>query len=243
MSEKMNCNVIRDILPSYIDGLCSEESIKCVEEHLKTCQDCKEIYEAMKSDMKVGYAGKGNISVDTEKIMKEVSSKMAADVRKKTNIYRAVIALIIVIIAILVLPLKSISADKMEISYQNYLIADYIDKESAKTAGEVMNVTYEGATILLDDEANPDEATVYLISVPDENVGDIYADELWISKHEYIAIAEVRAKYDIKSFKSYMDGDVLVVNKAKTSILSGEKAGYSGQVAIYGQKINSVEIR
>ena len=243
MSDKMSCNVIRDILPSYIDGVCSEESAKCVEEHLKTCQDCKEIYEAMKSDMKVGYAGKGNISVDTEKIMKEVSSRMAADVRKKTNIYRAIIIAIVLIVVVLFLPIRSIPADKMDVSYQNYLISDYMDKDSGITANEAMNIVNEGASILLDDDSNPDEAIVYLINLADDRVNAIYADEKWIEKHEYISVVEVKARYDIKSFAGHAEDGTFVVDKAKTSLTSGEKSGYSGQVVICGQAINDVKIK
>ena len=36
----MNCNIIKDLLPSYIDGICSEDTIKLVEEHLSHCEKC-----------------------------------------------------------------------------------------------------------------------------------------------------------------------------------------------------------
>lgn len=44
----MNCNVVRDLIPLYIDECCSEESKSVVEEHLKACDDCKKILEDMK---------------------------------------------------------------------------------------------------------------------------------------------------------------------------------------------------
>ena len=31
---KNNCDIIRDLLPLYVDGVCSQESAKLVEEHL-----------------------------------------------------------------------------------------------------------------------------------------------------------------------------------------------------------------
>ena len=33
----MKCEMIRDLLPLYIDGLTSEESNKEIDKHLKTC--------------------------------------------------------------------------------------------------------------------------------------------------------------------------------------------------------------
>lgn len=242
MSDKMSCNVIRDILPSYIDGVCSEESAKCVEEHLASCAECREIYEAMKEDMGTG-AGAGAISVDTEKIMKEVGARIAADTRRKTSVYRAIIIAIVLIVVVLFLPIRSIPADKMDVSYQNYLISDYMDKDSGITANEAMNIVNEGASILLDDDSNPDEAIVYLINLADDRVNAIYADEKWIEKHEYISVVEVKARYDIKSFAGRAEDGTFVVDKAKTSLTSGEKSGYSGQVVICGQAINDVKIK
>ncbi len=43
----MNCLVIRDLLPLYVDGCCSEESAACVSEHLECCADCRKIHAQM----------------------------------------------------------------------------------------------------------------------------------------------------------------------------------------------------
>lgn len=37
----LNCSLIKDLLPLYSDGVCSEESIAAVEEHIASCSDCK----------------------------------------------------------------------------------------------------------------------------------------------------------------------------------------------------------
>lgn len=44
----MNCNIIKDLLPSYIDEICSQESVEAVEEHLKNCVGCKRVLTNMK---------------------------------------------------------------------------------------------------------------------------------------------------------------------------------------------------
>lgn len=44
----MNCNIVKDLIPLYIDGCCSEESERVVEEHLKDCSECKKLFEEMK---------------------------------------------------------------------------------------------------------------------------------------------------------------------------------------------------
>lgn len=45
----MDCNVIMDLLPLYIDDCCSEESKALVETHLGSCRKCKQIYMDMRA--------------------------------------------------------------------------------------------------------------------------------------------------------------------------------------------------
>jgi len=40
----VSCNVIIDLIPLVKDGIASEESRILVEEHIKTCESCREIY-------------------------------------------------------------------------------------------------------------------------------------------------------------------------------------------------------
>ena len=44
----MNCNIVKDLIPLYVDGCCSEESKKIVEEHIENCVECKKLFEDMK---------------------------------------------------------------------------------------------------------------------------------------------------------------------------------------------------
>lgn len=45
----MNCEIVKDLIPLYIDGCCSKESERVIEEHIKDCDDCKNLFEDMKS--------------------------------------------------------------------------------------------------------------------------------------------------------------------------------------------------
>lgn len=53
MGQKINCDIIRDLLPTYIEKMNSESSNKLIEEHLKECSECREIYEEMKKDIHI----------------------------------------------------------------------------------------------------------------------------------------------------------------------------------------------
>ncbi|MCI8286925.1 MAG: hypothetical protein HFH89_04580, partial [Lachnospiraceae bacterium] len=49
--EKMNCDIIRDLIPSYLDKVCSEATRQCVEEHLADCDTCREIVSFYRTHM------------------------------------------------------------------------------------------------------------------------------------------------------------------------------------------------
>lgn len=46
----MNCNIIKDLLPSYVDGLCSEDTRKIVEKHMKNCEECRRVVQMMEME-------------------------------------------------------------------------------------------------------------------------------------------------------------------------------------------------
>ena len=80
----MKCEIIRDLLPSYIDGLTSDESNQVVEEHLYGCEECQELLDQMKQDIR-----------DPQEII--VNKKKIKPFKKvKKMIWKAVLATIIV---------------------------------------------------------------------------------------------------------------------------------------------------
>lgn len=50
---KINCNIIKDLLPSYIDDISSKETTQLVEEHLIECENCKKILDEMKKEIRI----------------------------------------------------------------------------------------------------------------------------------------------------------------------------------------------
>ena len=51
MNQQPNCEIIRDLLPLYIDNACSPSSRALVEEHLASCAECRNIYDKMRTSM------------------------------------------------------------------------------------------------------------------------------------------------------------------------------------------------
>lgn len=46
-ANKLPCNLIQELLPSYIDGITGDESTKMIAEHLQGCKNCSAKYEMM----------------------------------------------------------------------------------------------------------------------------------------------------------------------------------------------------
>lgn len=69
----MKCEVIKDLLPLYIDNVCSMESAELVEAHLATCGSCRSEWENMRNELKISPAAVDANNRDS-RLLKEMSS-------------------------------------------------------------------------------------------------------------------------------------------------------------------------
>lgn len=49
MENKISCAVIKDLLPTYLDELTSEESNQMIEAHINECDECRTTLENMRA--------------------------------------------------------------------------------------------------------------------------------------------------------------------------------------------------
>lgn len=69
------CNIIRDLLPLYVDDVLSIDSKDFVESHLKDCSDCKKEYELMKEDLVIPRENRDNSLKSIKKTLKSKKIK------------------------------------------------------------------------------------------------------------------------------------------------------------------------
>ncbi len=81
----MKCKIICDLLPLYIDDVCSDETKELVERHLEKCPACRSEYEKMKAELSLHEAE----DLDEKELMKKGEEKMKEYVKEK--IYQKVI--------------------------------------------------------------------------------------------------------------------------------------------------------
>ena len=103
---KITCDVIQDLMPSYIDGILSEDSRALVEEHMGTCQECRKMLEIMKEEQGKEQAqirpsaasGAQRRAGETENIGSAAALKK---IRKKLIIRRVLTAAVAVILTLI----------------------------------------------------------------------------------------------------------------------------------------------
>ena len=62
-----DCEIIKDLIPLYVDGVCSEESKAKVEEHIEHCPDCLMTVERMKSHLVLPMEDSSGVKGDKRK--------------------------------------------------------------------------------------------------------------------------------------------------------------------------------
>ncbi len=53
MKQHLDCRIVEDLLPNYIENFTNDYTNKAVEEHLTSCEECSELLNTMKADISV----------------------------------------------------------------------------------------------------------------------------------------------------------------------------------------------
>ena len=86
----MQCSVIRDLLPLYLDEVCSEDTKKLVERHLAECADCRKTLEEMRREMTLP-----KLSEEEQQEAKTPFKQIQK--RERRRIFAAVLATVVVL--------------------------------------------------------------------------------------------------------------------------------------------------
>lgn len=102
---KITCDVIQDLMPSYVDGILSEDSRELVEEHTENCEGCRKMLEIMKADQEKekNQTGHGQDAVFKSEETENKNTGSAAalkKIQKKLRIRRIITAAVAVILAL-----------------------------------------------------------------------------------------------------------------------------------------------
>lgn len=153
---KNMCEIVQDLLPLYVDGCCTQGSRELVEEHLKECAACKQVFGAMTGDIPAPQEPEPEAEpIPAEPVQEEPEKKREKTFRKgMKKIRRRWIASLIVVILLVPLVLLGINQARGDgLCYTNlnefYLANAFLGKMKA---GD-----YEGAAKYIDREVRRGE--------------------------------------------------------------------------------------
>ena len=92
----VTCSIAEDLLPLYMDGCCSEDSRQAVEEHMRTCEKCREKYLHLQDDLPTIAAETPDVR--TDEIALSLSKKM-----RKRKLFVTAFTVILGLLAVLFL--------------------------------------------------------------------------------------------------------------------------------------------
>lgn len=72
---KISCEVIKDIMPIYVDNICSQESRSVIEEHILECEECSLKLQQMQENLNIYSHGITDEKISQKKLFSKVKKK------------------------------------------------------------------------------------------------------------------------------------------------------------------------
>ena len=82
---RIPCNVNKDLLPLYVDNVCSEESKSMVEEHLAGCEECQGYYDALREGIPEEKIAEEKEELLSEEKMREAEVSVIKGAKKEIS--------------------------------------------------------------------------------------------------------------------------------------------------------------
>ena len=117
----ISCDIIKDLLPLYHDGVCSEESRAIIEAHLAECASCKQFYQTLKEEDDLLDEP---LQADNE--LKKAASLQA--VKKKIRQRHALVAVsVVLVLALLFAGVRGVLQSQVEVVAAEELSVAMVD--------------------------------------------------------------------------------------------------------------------
>jgi len=96
---KIDCDIIKDLLPLYHDGVCSVKSKSAIEEHLTECDNCNAELETMSMDIPLSTQA---MNIEESQVIQKISRKWRTDILK-SYLKSALITILVIAVVALIL--------------------------------------------------------------------------------------------------------------------------------------------
>lgn len=151
---KTDCGIIRDILPLYCDGVCSEGSRTAAEEHLKECADCKAEFDEMSIPLDIN-----ELPIDEKNAVTAAASAWKRG-KRRAFLIGGVIVLLVMAIAVggFLAYHRFATADGSDMNALAAAASDYLNRDGLTVDKTAERDDY--LAVLLKDDT--DESTRYM---------------------------------------------------------------------------------
>ena len=96
---KISCEIIKDLLPLYHDGVCSNDSKTMVEDHLAYCDSCKAELQSMDDELSMNHAEQNlNEAEAVKKLSRRWKKGMTRSLLKGILIAIVIIAIVALVL-------------------------------------------------------------------------------------------------------------------------------------------------
>ncbi len=143
---KLECGIARDLLPLYVDGLCSEESRVALEQHLQECEGCQACYQRMRAE------STETVPLPTEG---EASTRFRRGMRRVRRRWALSLVAVLVAIPLILMTVAQVRGDGL--CFTNLIPV----AKSCRVLSLLQDGSFEEAYDLLDTEAIWENLTVY----------------------------------------------------------------------------------
>ena len=205
-----SCEIIRDLLPLYIDGVCSEKSKDAVKTHLSECDGCRKCFEKMSfandfSKVKINDLEDSKMAESLKKVKSEINGRI-----KKVIIGAVLIALFLTggFYVLFEAPVKSVDKQDVEISADIYPLSELVWEK--------------------------DGDGIVCVKIP--NLGQIGISKESIDKNDCATVISLSSKYALRDIKEDDRGDTLYIYGFKTTLLNNRAKEYQKTVSTVALK-------
>lgn len=230
-----SCEIIRDLIPLYIDRVCGDESGRAVEEHICVCEKCREYYNNMNENDGFGeraYAEKMKM-VDS---LKKVKSKINKKIR---NIgIGAVVAVAIIAVVLQTLfsvPLRKVDKSEVSVTAEVYPLDELPCSVETETSSDSSVEFSFGEN---------DKRNICKVEIPSKFDMDISVSENVMKENGYVTVINMNSKYFLREILQEIEGDTLYISAFKTTVFGGNAEKYQmPMTSIEFREINEIVYR
>lgn len=217
---KYSCEIIRDLIPLYIDGVCAIESENAIKEHISECFKCRKYYEEMSESNSFMLKSNNSEEEKMTKSLKKVKTKINKKIRNTViGATSAVLAFTVCFHVLFNVPIMSVDKDKVNVTAEVYPLSEL--PQNIKTNDDSVKISTDES----------DNSDVYTMVVPEHSNMQIGVSENAMNKDGFATVVTTNSDYFLKSINWETKGDAIYISAFKTTILNNKAKNHQKRIA------------